>query len=68
MRPESVAARKLADDVNLGIELKIDGTPRMFFQGRRIPDQYQGQFLVDALEELVRADNPEQRDFRLQRR
>lgn len=68
MGKDSAAARKVIQDIDLGVELKIAGTPKIFFEGRRIPDQYQGQFLVDALNELVRADHPEQGNIRLFRR
>jgi protein-disulfide isomerase/uncharacterized membrane protein len=64
----SPAARKVAEDVKVGIELKISSTPNLFFEGRRIPEQYRGQFLVDALEELIRAGHPEQGNVTLKRR
>lgn len=67
MSPASEAGKKIKEDVELGIKLKINGTPQLFFEGKRIPENYRGQFLVDTLEELVKAQYPEKKDFQLKR-
>jgi uncharacterized membrane protein/protein-disulfide isomerase len=68
MAPDSPAARKVREDVDLGIRLKLSATPQVFFLGRNIPQTFKGEYLVDALESLVRASHPEKQDFKLRRR
>jgi len=67
LSPDSEAGRKIADDVKQGVELRISSTPQIFFKGKRIPENFRGQFLIEALEELVKAQNPELNDFKLKR-
>jgi protein-disulfide isomerase/uncharacterized membrane protein len=67
MDPASEAGNKIKEDVELGIKLKINATPQVYFEGKRIPENFRGQFLVDTLEELVKAQYPEKKDFQLKR-
>ena len=59
MNPESVAAKKVEQDVQVGIELSLTSTPQMFFLGKRIPEMFYGQFLVEAMEGLIKKKNPD---------
>jgi protein-disulfide isomerase/uncharacterized membrane protein len=68
MKPDSRAARKLKQDVDLGADLKINSTPQMFLEGKNIPQSFKGEFLVDGIEELVRSKYPDKQDFELRRR
>jgi uncharacterized membrane protein/protein-disulfide isomerase len=65
--PESQAAKKIEEDVALGIKLKLNSTPQLFFKGKRIPENFRGHYLVEALEELAKAENPDNKDFQLKR-
>lgn len=67
MQPDSPAALKVKQDVALGASLKIIGTPQVFFEGKRIPENFKGQMFIDALEELVGNAYPEKKGFRLNR-
>lgn len=67
MSPDSEAANKVKEDVELGTKLKINSTPQIFFEGKKIPENFKGQFLVDAIEELVKAHHPELESFQLKR-
>ncbi len=65
MKPDSIAAKKVMQDTELGIELSLTSTPQIFFQGKRIPEMFQGEFLVQALEGLIKAKHPEDKDVDL---
>ena len=67
MKADSPAAKKVAADVDLGLGLQLSGTPKVFFEGKQIPENILGGFFVDALEELIKTNHPEQRDLRLNR-
>jgi len=68
MKPDSPAGRKVQEDVSLGLKLHLNATPKMFFEGKRLPDNFGTAYLVDALEELLRDNHPEAKDVRLIRR
>ncbi|MDQ7784549.1 MAG: vitamin K epoxide reductase family protein [Desulfomonilaceae bacterium] len=65
MKPDSPAAKKVEQDVHLGIELSLTSTPQVFFLGKRIPEMFQGEFLVEALEGLIASKHPEDTDIDL---
>jgi len=65
MKADSVAAKKIEQDTQLGIELSLTSTPQVFFLGKRIPDMFQGEFLVEALEGLIKLKHPEVKDIDL---
>ncbi len=67
LSPDSEAGKKVKDDIELGMKLKLNSTPQIFFKGKRIPENFRGQFLVDALEELLKAQHPELKDLQLKR-
>jgi protein-disulfide isomerase/uncharacterized membrane protein len=67
MEPDSPADKKVRDDVKLGLGLQLNGTPKIFFEGKRIPDNFAVGYLTDTLEELIRSNHPEQQDLRLNR-
>ncbi|MBI5570584.1 MAG: thioredoxin domain-containing protein [Desulfomonile tiedjei] len=68
MKPDSPAAKKVQEDVKLGLKLQLNATPKIFFEGKRLPDNFGTAYLVDALEELLRDNHPEAADVRLLRR
>jgi len=69
MRPDSPAAKKVADDVELAIKLKLSGTPQVLFEGRELlPETFKEAHLIDAIEERIKANHPERKDFQLRRR
>lgn len=65
MKADSMAAKKVEQDTRLGTELSLTSTPQVFFQGKRIPDMFQGEFLVEALEGLIKLKHPEDKDIDL---
>jgi uncharacterized membrane protein/protein-disulfide isomerase len=67
MEPDSAADRKVREDVALGLELGLDATPEVFFEGKRIPQGLKGEDFVAALEELIRISHPEKKDLNLNR-
>jgi protein-disulfide isomerase len=67
LSPDSMAGRKVKEDIELAIKLKLNSTPQIFFEGKRIPENFKGQFLIDAIEELVKANHPELKGFKLKR-
>lgn len=67
LEPQSQPAKKIEEDVALGIKLKLNSTPQLFFKGKRIPENFRGSYLLEALEELVKAENPDNKDFQLNR-
>ncbi len=67
LEPQSQPAKKIEEDVALGIKLKLNSTPQLFFKGKRIPENFRGSYLLEALEELVKAENPDNKDFQLKR-
>jgi protein-disulfide isomerase len=67
MKPDSPAAKKVAEDVDVGIGLRLNATPKVFFEGKNIPENVFGGYLVDALEELIKSNHPERQDLVLNR-
>ncbi len=67
MKPDSPAAKKVAEDVKVGLGLGLNGTPKVFFEGKNIPENIFGGYFVDALEELIRSNHPEQQVLTLNR-
>jgi len=67
MGPGSLAAQKVAEDVELAIKLRLNATPQVFFEGKRLPENFKGEYLLDAIQELVRANHPERKDFQIKR-
>jgi protein-disulfide isomerase/uncharacterized membrane protein len=68
MNPGSAADKKVREDVELGIKFKLAAAPQIFFGGKKIPENLKGEFFVDALEQLVRAQDPNKKDFKFKRR
>jgi protein-disulfide isomerase len=68
LQEDSEAARKVLSDIDLGITLKLSATPQVFFQGKNIPQTFKGEYLIDAMEELIKANDPGKKDFSLRRR
>ncbi|MGB6068473.1 MAG: vitamin K epoxide reductase family protein [Desulfomonilaceae bacterium] len=67
MNPGGPAEKKVKEDVDLGIKLKLSATPQIFFEGKKIPENLKGEFFIDTLEQLVRAHDPNKKDFKLKR-
>ncbi|MGO9118974.1 MAG: vitamin K epoxide reductase family protein [Desulfomonilaceae bacterium] len=67
MKPGSPADKKVAEDIELGVNLKLKATPQIFFEGKKIPENFKGEYFVDTLEELIRTNHPEKKDLRLKR-
>jgi uncharacterized membrane protein/protein-disulfide isomerase len=68
MEPGSQAAMKVKEDAELGAKLRLSATPQVFFQGKNIPQNFKGEYFVDALEELAVQSHPEMKNLRLKRR
>jgi protein-disulfide isomerase len=68
MQPDSPAMEKVRRDIQQGVDLKISSTPMVYFKGKNIPQTFKGDYFVDALEELIRMNHPELKDFQLRRR
>ena len=68
MNPGSAADKKVSEDVELGIKFRLTAAPQMFFGGKKIPENLKGDFFIDTLEQLVRAHDPNKKDFKLKRR
>jgi protein-disulfide isomerase len=68
MAPDSPAAEKVKEDVELGNKMKLSSTPQVFFQGKNIPQTFKGEYLFDVLEELIKHNHPEKSDCKLRRR
>jgi len=68
MNPGSAADKKVSEDVELGIKFKLNAAPQIFFGGKKIPENMKGDFFVDTLEQLVLANDPNRKDFKLRRR
>ncbi len=62
---DSPARRKINEDIKLGNKLALNATPTMFFDNKRIPYNVQGLFLVGIMEDIVRINNPEMKDFKI---
>ncbi len=67
MKPDSPASKKVAEDVELAVKLRLSSTPQLFFEGKRLPENFKGAYLEYAIEELVKANYPEKSDFKLRR-
>ncbi len=68
MKQDSPAAKKSAGRHTGRIKLKLQSTPQVFFEGKNIPQSFKGEFFIDALEELIRSNHPDKKDFQLRRR
>ncbi len=67
MEPGSEAEKKVGEDIALGVKLSISGTPQLFFEGKKVPSNLKGEFLIGVLERLVRVNHSEQNGFSLKR-
>jgi protein-disulfide isomerase/uncharacterized membrane protein len=67
LKPDSPAAKKVQEDVELAVKFRLNSTPQLFFEGKRLPENFKGAYLVDAIEELIKANYPEKSDFKLRR-
>jgi protein-disulfide isomerase/uncharacterized membrane protein len=67
MGSDSPVARKLAEDVDLGIKLRLTATPAIFFEGKIIPETFRGEYLISAVEQLITDKHPEKKEIRLNR-
>jgi len=67
LRTDSPAARKVRQDVALGLKLGLDAAPVVFFLGKKMPDDAVGLAFMTALEELIRTAHPEASDFQLRK-
>jgi uncharacterized membrane protein/protein-disulfide isomerase len=67
MRPDSLAEKKVIEDVDLGMRLGLDSTPELFFEGKRLPSDLKGELFVTALEDLIRTNHPEHKDLELRK-
>jgi hypothetical protein len=45
---------KIKADIELGMKLKLSGTPSVFFRKKKIPTEYKDKMFVNLLDELVR--------------
>ncbi len=68
LQPGEQPYQKVKQDTELGATLKLTSTPQIFFQGKNIPQNFKGEFLIDTLEEMVRMNDPDKKDFQLKRR
>jgi protein-disulfide isomerase/uncharacterized membrane protein len=68
MNSGSPADKKVAEDVELGIKLRLQATPQIFFEGKKIPENLKGEFFIDTMELLIRGHDPNRKDFKLRRR
>jgi protein-disulfide isomerase len=67
MRPDSKAAAKINEDVELGNKLKLQATPQIFFGGKKLPEGLKAIYLVDTLENLIRSSDPNAKELKLRR-
>ena len=67
MKPDSPAAKKVEEDVELAVKLRLSSTPQLFFEGKRLPENFKGVYLGYAIEELIKANYPEMSNFKLRR-
>jgi len=65
LKPDSPAAKKVEEDVELAVKLRLSSTPQLFFEGKRLPENFKGAYLEDAIEELIKANYPEKSNFKL---
>jgi uncharacterized membrane protein/protein-disulfide isomerase len=65
MSSDSIAAQKVKQDVQAGVDLGISATPQLFFEGKRIPEMFQGRFLVQAMQSLMASRDPEKKNIKL---
>jgi protein-disulfide isomerase len=67
MEADSAADKKIRQDIEQGLELGLDSTPAIFFLGKRIPEDLGGLPFMVVIENLVRAQDPEKKDFTLRK-
>lgn len=67
MKPGSVVQRKISEDVDLGNKLRLDSTPQVFFEKKRIPRIWKEGGFITGIEELIRRKYPEEKDIELKR-
>ncbi len=68
MKDGSPAHKKIQKDIKQGIELGIFATPQMYLLGKKVPEDYSGEPLIGLLEQIVRLQRPELKNFRLRRK
>ena len=69
MRPDSPAAKKVTEDVELAIKLKLSGTPQVFLEGKSpLLENFKEANLIEAIEELIKASHPERNTFQIRRK
>jgi uncharacterized membrane protein/protein-disulfide isomerase len=61
----SRADHKLQEDLQLGAALKLNTTPSIFFEGKKLPTNFSDKLFVTVLEDLIRTNHPEHRDVKL---
>lgn len=67
MKPDGPSAKKVEEDVKLGLGLQLTGTPKLFVEGKLIPENVLGGYFIEVLEELIKSKHPEQKNFTLNR-
>ncbi|MGC8908138.1 MAG: vitamin K epoxide reductase family protein [Desulfomonilaceae bacterium] len=67
MEVNSAADKKVHQDIELGLKLGLDSTPAIFFLGKRIPEELSGLPFMVVIENLIRAHDPEKKDFTLRK-
>jgi protein-disulfide isomerase/uncharacterized membrane protein len=50
---------KIKADIDLGIKLKLSGTPSIFFKNKKIPAEYKDKMFLNIIEELARGKDGE---------
>ncbi len=65
MKPGSEADKKIMEDIELGIKLKLKATPELYFQKKKVPDDCRGIDLVRVLQHFIRTNYPDKKDLKL---
>jgi protein-disulfide isomerase/uncharacterized membrane protein len=60
-------SQKIKEDVELGIRIGLRATPQVVFLGKRMPGNYEGEYLLSTMDHLVREKYPELKAFQLKR-
>jgi len=67
LKTDSVARKKVLQDIEEGNKLRLDATPEIFFEGKRIPRLWQPGSLISGLEGLLRNKYPNRPEVQLHR-
>jgi protein-disulfide isomerase/uncharacterized membrane protein len=67
LEEDSPAYKKVREDIESGIEIRIVGTPTVIFLGKKLPLDYQGEALISLMEQLTRGERPDMPAFELRR-